>query len=57
LNKIKKKYNIKVSVEREAPDYWLFACAQIAYDIPLINAYSMLGNLKLIQNWKNLASS
>ena len=47
---MKKKYKIKISTEKEAPDYWLWTCSQIAYDVPLINAYSLLGHLKYFQS-------
>lgn len=46
INKIKRKYNVKISLERESPDYWVWTCAQIGYDIPMINTFGLLGNLR-----------
>lgn len=55
--KIKKKYNIKINIEKEAPGYWDWTCSQIGYDVPLINAYALLGNLRLLQTCLNNSSN
>lgn len=50
INRIKRKYNVKIGIEKESPDYWVWTCAQVGYDIPLVNTYGLLGHLRHINS-------